>query len=202
MRIGIDIDGVLLNIGQFIFDYGSKYCYDHNMDFKIKEDEYDESKVLGISSKEAEKFWNEYLVKYVTEKDPREFAKEVIDKLRENNEVYIITARNEYGLPEKEYGHMQELTKKWLAKNNIKYDKLLFTSEGKLDVCQENKIDIMIEDSPSNIEKLSKGKLHIFCYDNPYNKEVKGDNITRVFSWYDILNKIEKCHPGQALLAQ
>ena len=193
MRIGIDIDGVLLNMGQFIFDYGSKYCYDHNIDFSIKESEYDESKVLGISSAEAEKFWNEYLVKYVTEYSPRECAKQVIDILKENNEIYIITARNEYGLPPKEYGHMQELTNKWLNANNINYDKLLFTSEDKLSVCQENNIDVMIEDSPRNIKKLTKDDdIHIFCYDNPYNKEVKGKNITRVYSWYDILNKIER----------
>lgn len=202
MRIGIDIDGVLLNMGQFILDYGSKYCYEHNIDFEINGNEYDESKIFGISSEEAEKFWNEYLVKYVTEKEPRECAKEVIDKLKENNEIYIITARNEYGLPEKEYGHMQELTKEWIKNNNIYYDKLLFTSENKLNVCEKNKIDIMIEDSPSNIEKLSEGNLHIFCYDNPYNKKVKGTKITRVYSWYDILNKIERCHPGQTHLAQ
>ena len=40
-------------------------------------------------------------------------------------------------------------------KNNVKYDKLMFKVE-KLQPCIENNIDVMIEDSPSNIEELSK----------------------------------------------
>ncbi len=193
VRIGIDIDGVLLNMGQFVLDYGSKFCYEHNLDFEIQDGEYDERKAFGLSEEEAEKFWNEYLVKYI-ESMPRECTKEVIDILKENHEIYIITARDEYGLPQEYYGSMQKLTKKWLEENKIYYDKLIFSSEGKLDVCQENKIDVMIEDSPNNIEKLSKGDLQVFCYDSSYNKKANGNNVIRVYSWYDILNKIQKIY--------
>ena len=49
----------------------------------------------------------------------------------------------------------------------------------------------MIEDSPKNILDIST-KVPVLCFDNPYNKKVEGNNITRVYSWYDILNKIEK----------
>lgn len=192
MRIGIDIDGVLQNIDEFIFDYGSKYCYEHNIDFEIHESEYDESKLLGISSEQAEKFWNEYLVKYVTEYRPREFAKEVIDILKENNKIYIITARNEYGLPKEEYGHMQELTKRWFEENEIYYDKLIFSPENKVNICLENEIDVIVEDWDKNIKELSDAGINVICFDNPYNKNSKGENITRAYSWYDILNKINR----------
>ena len=40
------------------------------------------------------------------------------------NKIFIITARNESGMPPEYEGKMQELTKKWLLDNNIKYKKL------------------------------------------------------------------------------
>ena len=190
MNIGIDIDGVLQNVGDFIFDYGSKYCFNKNINFNINDSEYNEKDIFGISSKEAEEFLKTYLVQYVTSYQPRDFAVEVIKKLKENNNnIYIITARNEYGLPDDEEGNMQKLTKEWIKKNKIYYDELIFTSEDKRKVCKENKIDIMIEDSPTNVKELSE-IIKVFCYDNPYNRGIEGKNITRVYSWYDILNKI------------
>ena len=190
MNIGIDIDGVLQNVGDFIFDYGSKYCFYKNINFNINDSEYNEKDIFGISSKETEEFWKTYLVQYVTSYQPRDFAVEVIKKLKENNNnIYIITARNEYGLPDDEEGNMQKLTKEWIKKNKIYYDELIFTSEDKRKVCKENKIDIMIEDSPTNVKELSE-IFKVFCYDNPYNRGIEGKNITRVYSWYDILNKI------------
>ena len=35
MRIGIDIDGVLTNMEQFLIDYLSKYCVENNIKFNI-----------------------------------------------------------------------------------------------------------------------------------------------------------------------
>lgn len=190
MRIGIDIDGVLTDISREMLDNGSKFFYENNIEFKLNSLEYDDCKMLGVNEKNVLKYWNACLVSYVENCPIREHAKEVIKKLKEKHEIYIITSRDEYGMPEDFYGKMQELTKKWLEKNGIKYDKLIFTNE-KLKKCKENNIDIMIDDSPSKIYEVSK-EIKTFCYDVPYNIYVKGKNITRVYSWYDILNKIEK----------
>lgn len=191
MRIGIDIDGVLVDIVRFIADYGSKFCYENGIKYTVKSDEYDEAKALGITYEQTEKFWNTYLTFYATKYPAREFANTVIKKLRENHEVYIITARNEEGLPKETYGKMQEMVRKWLEDNEIEYDKLIFTEENKLDTCLANKIDIMIDDAPHNVKQVST-KIEVFCFDNPYNAKLEGKNITRVYSWFDILNKIEK----------
>lgn len=191
MKIGIDIDGVIADITRFIIDYGSKYCYKNHIPYTIKEDEYDEAKALGITNEQAEKFWNTYLVYYATKYPVRDFAKDVIKTLRQNHEIYIITARNEYGLPQEAYGKMQSMVKQWLQDNEIEYDKLIFTEGSKLPYCLENKVDIMIEDSPSNIVDISS-QIPVLCFDNPYNKEIERKNITRVYSWYDVLSRIEK----------
>ena len=191
MKIGIDIDGVLIDIEKYICDYGTKFCYENNLPINIKNVYYDEIQTFNWTPKQAIKFWNEYLEEYVKNSMPRNFAVEVINKLKENNEIYLITARNEYGLPEEHKYKMQEFTKKWLEDNKIYYNKLVFKPDKeKLEYCLENNIEIMIEDSPTNIESISK-KMKVLCYNCMYNESIKGENITRVYSWYDILSKIE-----------
>ena len=191
MRIGIDLDGVITDIARFVADYGTKFCYENNIEFKLNAGEYDEAKALGISYEDAEKFWNEYLPYYAMKYNAREFAREVIAKLKETNEIYIITARNEDGLPPESYGHMQEMVVNWLKHQNIAYDKIIFTKGSKLPYCLENNIDVMIEDSPRNILDISS-KVPVLCFNNQYNEKIDGENITRVYSWYDILKKLEK----------
>ena len=191
MNIGIDMDGVLTDITKFIIDYGTKFKYDNNIHTKICETEYDECKALGLTDEQAEKFWNTYLT-YYSRKDPiREFATEVIKTLQnQGHKIFIITARNEDGLPKETYGTMKEMVKNWLREHNIKYDGLEFTVGSKLPYCIKNDIDVVIEDSPFNILDISS-KIPVLCFDNPYNKTLNGQNITRVYSWYDILYKIE-----------
>ena len=190
MRIGIDIDGCLTDVASFIANFGTKFCYENDIKFNLKDDEYNEAKALGISNENAEKFWNKYLVYYATKYPVREFAAEVIKKLKENNEIYIITARNEEGLPPEAYGFMQKMVKEWLKNQGIEYDKLIFTKDSKLPYCLENKVDVMIEDWDKNVLDIAT-KVPVLCFDNPYNKNVEGKNITRVYSWYDVLSKIK-----------
>lgn len=190
MRIGIDIDGVLTDIAKFVADYGIKFCYENNIKYKIKDDEYYENLALGISGEQTEKFWNQYLEYYATQYKPREFVKEVIDILKEKNEIYLITARNEDGLPKETYGTMQKMVLEWLKNNQIYYDKIVFTYGSKLPYCIENEIEIMIEDSPRNIKEIST-KIPVLCFENPYNRMIEGNNIKRVYTWYDILKNIE-----------
>ena len=87
---------------------------------------------------------------------------------------------------------MREIVKDWLIENKIVYDKLIFSKAEKEDKLQEiieNKIDVMIEDNPNNINQLSS-VVPIICYNAGYNRECIGDKITRCYSWYDIYNKM------------
>ena len=205
MRIGIDIDGVLTNIEEFIADYEVKFCYENNLSYRVNLNEYDEAKALGISAENCEKFWNKYLKYYAKEYRARDFASEVIKKLKEEgHEIYIVTARNEWGLTGDDYGKMKQFVKEWLKKNNIYYDKIVYTEETKLPYCVGNYIDIMIEDKPENVKEIST-KMPVLCYNCNYNADVKGKNITRVYSWYDIYNKIngavkKVCQMGRGIL--
>ena len=68
---------------------------------------------------------------------------------------------------------------------------MVYTEGSKLPYCIGNYIDIMIEDSPKNVKDISS-KIPVLCYNCNYNANIEGDKITRVYSWYDIYNKIKK----------
>ena len=198
MNIGIDIDGVLTNLEDFMINYGTKFCIEENIPIQVTEIKYSEIETFNWTDEQSEKFWNKYLAQYVIESKTREFAQEVLKQLQEEgNKIYLITARNEYGLPPEYYGKMQELTKKWLEENNIKYEKLLFVKdEEKLAQCLENKVDMMIEDSPNNIINISK-QVPVIKYNCQYNEKIEGKNILTAYSWYHIYDIINKKMKGE-----
>jgi len=193
MNIGIDIDGVLTDLERATIDFGTKMCIEKNWTITMDLSKYLEVEAFGWTSEQADKFWNKYLVEYVTQSPARRFAKEIISKLREEgNNIYIITARDESGMPPEYYGKMQQLTREWLERYEIEYDKLIFAKDSeKLEKCLENNVDIMIEDSPRNIRNISS-KVKVIKFDCQYNKYVIGSNIINAYSWYHIYRIIKE----------
>lgn len=181
MKIGIDIDGVLTDIHTFFLDYGSKFSYERNLNGIVKNEGYYITEILGCDKSEHGKFWHRNLKYYRQKKYTREFAPEIIRKLKkQGDEIHIITARREVE---------RKWTAKWLKENRISYDKLIMTEE-KLEYCIENNIDLMIEDNSDNINKIST-KIPVICYDHKHNKKCQGENIIRCYGWYEIYKEIE-----------
>ena len=191
MNIGIDIDGGLTKFERELVDYATKMSVDEGWPIDIDLSQYDELKAFKWNTDQTMKFWNKYILKYFEETAPRTFAPEVIEKLRnDGHKIILITARDEYGVPQEHWGKEQQITKDWLSKNNIKYDKLIFETE-KMQPCIENKIDVMIEDSPHNIEELSS-KIKVIKFDCQYNRDVSNKNVSTAYSWYHIYDIIEE----------
>ena len=191
MNIGIDIDGVLTDFERELMDYSSKMAVEEGWAINVDLTAYDESKALGWNQDQIQKFWNRYIIKYFKDATVRNFAPEVIEKLKkEGHKIYFITARDDYGMPIEHYGEEQQITKDWLEKNNIRYDKIIFETE-KLQPCIENNIDVIIEDSPHNIQELSK-QIKVIKFDCPYNRDVSNENVTTAYSWYHIFRIIKE----------
>lgn len=193
MNIGIDIDGVLTDLERMAIDYGTKMCVEENIPIELNVDKYWEMDKYHWTNEQEDMFWNKNLVPYIIESLPRRFAPQILEKLqKEGNKIFIITARNENGMPLEYNGKMQELTKKWLEKQGITYEKLIFANdENKLNKCIENNIEVMVEDSPINIKNISQ-KITVIKFDCQYNKEVNGENIITAYSWYHIYDIIQK----------
>jgi len=195
MRIGIDIDGVLTDIEKWQLDYGSKYFYE-NYNLHIKNHKgYETCDIFDVETKYDDLFWEKYFVDYSKNIECRKFASEVISKLKSDGcEIYIITARGNclsHSINVMSYEENKRIVIEWLSKNNILYDKIIFSPEDKLDICKQNQIDLMIEDKPDNINKIST-KIPVICFHANYNENCNNGNIHRCYSWYDILYKIRK----------
>lgn len=193
MRIGIDIDGVLTDIEQWQLDYCSKFYYNEYKKEIVNHKGYETFEIFKSSPECDDEFWKKYFVHYSINVDARKFSSEVIKKLKEEgNEIFIITARGDFLSNNEDdilYEENQKIIKKWLFKNEILYDQIIFARESKLDICINNRIDLMIEDNVDNINKIST-KIPVICFNAGYNENCSRKNIIRCFSWYDIYAKL------------
>lgn len=184
MRIGIDIDGVLTDEHRYIIDNGTKFFAERAIKYKVHSDIYDSKELFEVTQEQYNEFWENNIFEYSKNSLIRPFASEIITKLKDDNEIYIITSRL-FTTYENEYKEkMQNIVKNWLDKNNIYYNEIIFTDE-KADVCKKNNIDVMIEDKPENILAISN-EIPVICFDHKYNENLYNNNIYRAYSWYDI----------------
>lgn len=79
MKVGIDIDGVLTNLERFQIDYGSFYCYQHQIEEELNPKSY---QLFKRKPERIMEFWEEYLEKYSLEEPMRPFANDIIQKMK------------------------------------------------------------------------------------------------------------------------
>ncbi len=188
MRIGVDIDGVLNDIGEWHYSCGYKFCIENDINRGFDPAKYMIEEQFFLTDKENNQFWKEYIFDLMVSIPTRPYASQVIHELRElGHEIVILTARDNRYLTNQYANTMDFYVEQWLTKNGIEYDQILSGSGNKKDKCLRNNIDIMIEDKKSNVEQISK-YIPVLCFDAPYNQEIENKNITRVYSWYQILN--------------
>ena len=191
MRIGVDIDGVLTDLSNFLLEYAVDFYKEKGFEL-INPKGSDVKEMFGVDEELVYAFWEEYLPKYFS-MPPRNGSSETINKLkREGNYIVIISARGS-GKDEDTLGRKSTefVTKKWLSMYGFNPDLVLFTTDGKLNACKKNKIDLMIDDLPYNLLEVSS-KIKCICYNTPYNEDVHNDNIIRCYDWDDIYDKIQQ----------
>lgn len=194
MNIGIDLDGVLTNYRQFALEQGQKYCEENNKGKLENPEAYYMKDMYNWDEKTDYDFWIKNIFSYATENPAIPGAAENTKKLKEDGHtIFIITARK-FATPddnckEEIREKMKKTVKEWIAKNEIEYDYIIFSSEDKSKYIIENNIDVMVEDSPNNVKNLSK-LTKIMCVDWPYNKGIENDNIYRCYNWNEIYDKI------------
>lgn len=192
MRIGIDIDNVISNFDDALFNEFLKHDKTLRGTGVINKDaDYVTRGMFDWSQAELDIFYENNIERIVSNLDLKEDAKEYIDKLKQDGHYICIITGRDNG----EYSDPYKMTKDWLDKFNIKYDKLVLTNayqneiNGKGEKCLENNIDIMIDDSKTvYADCLSKG-VPVVLMDTPYNRKIEA---TRVHGWqefYEFINK-------------
>ena len=139
-------------------------------------------------------FWEKYYLLLLLYPDyVRPYVSCVTKALKDNgHNIFIISARKNADLPKIEKRTMYNITHEYLINNNIYYNELIL-EENKWNVIDMCHINMMIEDNPLFFMHHTKNPtIPLLCFDTPYNQDVCGTNISRVYSWHDILIKTKK----------
>ena len=186
MRIGVDVDGVLNDIGAWHYSCGFKFCIENKIDRGFNPHKYLMEDQFGLTDEENNKFWKEYIFDLMVSIPPRPYAANILTLLQElGHEIIILTARDNRYLTHQYEDTMNFYVEEWLIKNSIPYNQIVAGSGKKSDKIKQHNIDIMIEDKENNVEEISQ-TIPVLCFDAPYNQNAKNENITRVYSWYQI----------------
>lgn len=175
MKIGIDIDNTICSTDEVIDIKIKEYIKEHGMS---------QEEFFGDSSN-MDKFYKEKILEVIAEDPVKDDFLRVLNKLKVNNEIIIVTARNEKLV--KIYQSMRQATKDWLAKNNIYYDKYFDDAykEGKVKVCKDENIDIIIDDDINNYLVFKEHGVNTLLFDD---KCKYLDIVDRVGSWEEVLD--------------
>ncbi len=175
MKIGIDIDNTICSTDEVIDIKIKEYIKEHGMS---------QEEFFGDSSN-MDKFYKEKILEVIAEDPIKPYFLEVLEKLKDNNEIIIVTARNETFV--KTSQSMRKATMDWLAKNNIYYDKYFDDAykEGKVKVCKDENIDIIIDDDINNYLAFKEHGVNTLLFDD---KCKYLDIVDRVGSWEEVLD--------------
>lgn len=175
MKIGIDIDNTICSTDEVIDIKIKEYIKEHGMS---------QEEFFGDSSN-MDKFYKEKILEVIAEDPVKDDFLRVLNKLKVNNEIIIVTARNETFV--KTSQSMRKATMDWLAKNNIYYDKYFDDAykEGKVKVCKDENIDIIIDDDINNYSAFKEHGVNTLLFDD---KCKYLDIVDRVGSWEEVLD--------------
>lgn len=175
MKIGIDIDNTICSTDEVIDIKIKEYIKEHGMS---------QEEFFGDNAN-IEKFYEEKIIEVISEDSIKPYFLEVLKKLKDNNEIIIVTARNETFV--KTSQSMRKATMDWLAKNNIYYDKYFDDAykEGKVKVCKDENIDIIIDDDINNYLAFKEHGVNTLLFDD---KCKYLDIVDRVGSWEEVLD--------------
>ncbi len=195
MNIGIDIDDTMSYTFEKTFPIAREYAK-KLFGKEIKNEDYTQvdsynyiETVLGIDGEDIEKFWKENLVYLFKTVEPKENVSEVINKLKDQgHKIRIITARWNT-----EYCESEKLSRDWLNKNNIKFDKIYIGAESKKEIALKEKLDLFIDDSIKNCREISKENIKCYLFASQVNlQNEESKNFDIVKSWDEIYKKINE----------
>lgn len=181
MKIGLDIDGVILDFERLMRYYAELY------DLKLKHtgkinNNFNYMKNYNWTDKESTTFKEEYLIKGTKEVNLIPGSKESIDLLHNSNyQIIIISSR----------GSINKNTKKYvlskLKEFNIYYDEIYLGITNKVEVCQKHHIDIMIDDNPATCKELSLNKIKTIYFKDNDLKLRNNKYLKTFYNWAEIL---------------
>ena len=189
MKIGIDIDGVILDYERVLKTYGDLYDFiELKKNGIIHRNEHYLRNRYDWTEEERMNFVNKYFLKLSKKTQLIPGAKDVIDMLhKENNELIVISARG--GMIEE----MKDVAIDKFYEEGLSFDKYYWEQDDKLEVSQQENIDVMIDDSYDVCKKLSENRIKtIYFRDKEMKKLEQNEYVKEVSNWGEIYRYIKE----------
>lgn len=188
MKIGIDIDGVILDYERVLKTYGDLYDFiELKKDGIVNKHEHYLRNRYNWTEEERMKFINKYFLKLSKQTNLIPGAKDVIRMLQnEGHELIVISARG--GMIEE----MKDVAIEKFNEEHISFNKYYWKQDNKLEAAQKEKIEYMIDDSYDVCKKLSEnGIKSIYFRDKEMKKIEPSEYLTEVSNWGEIYRIIK-----------
>jgi len=190
MKIGFDLDEVLADFLPALIEY-------HNATYgtSLMREQfyvYKPWEIWGGTKEDTiQEVYDFHKTSYFKNIEPIIYAQEAVNILKRDNELIIITSRQD---------DIAEETREWVAQHfPDSFSDIFFTnnysqngrSRSKKQVCDSSDVDILIEDSLDYALECLSPKRKVFLLDCPWNKSFElAQGISRVYSWKEIVDAI------------
>lgn len=191
MKIGIDIDGVILDYERVLKTYGDLYDFiELKKDGIVNRNEHYLRNRYDWTEEERMNFVNKYFLELSKNTPLIPGAKTVISMLKkEGNELIIVSARG--GMIEK----MKDVALEKFKEEKISFNKYYWKQDDKLEVAKKEKIDVMIDDSYDVCKKLSSNKIKtIYFRDKDMKLLEQNEYLKEVSNWGEIYRYIRNLY--------
>lgn len=195
MKIGIDIDDTISDTYEIQFNLAQYYTI-HTLKRSPKIRKLDNLKthfytayLHNWSEEETKFFFTQFYLKCLEDPKPKMFARDVIKQLKEDeNKIYLITARFDCGEIK-----AKDVTQKWMKKYDIPYDELIVDAQEKGKIAREYQLDMFLDDSYENCEKIMKMGIKTYLMDSRVNRGIEErEGIERIYSWPHFYQRIKE----------
>lgn len=187
MRIGLDIDNVVSNFDKGILkEFFIEDKLKRNNGIINKNAKHIVKGMFDWTKEEVKEFFINNMERIAKDLEPRNGAQYYMNKIiSDGHELFLISHR---AYPH--YKNPFEITKKWLQKNNLKYNELILSSTtNKSRECKKYNIDIMFDDIESNCREMLNEGINCYMMKTNYNK-ADSCGIPFVLNWHKLYEKI------------
>ena len=191
MVIGIDVDDTICSTNERIIVEADKYDREVLNGTGIKDiNAYEFNKMMGWPEGMKGQFFSDRLEYIMDNAEIKPNAKEVINKLHDEGcKIIFISFRKGKYIKDP-----YNLTKNWLIRNGVKYDKIYVDTGSKIDECKREKVNLFIDDKESHCEDVSSAGIDVLLFTNAYNHDEK--RFRRVNNWDEVYKYIKEEYNG------
>lgn len=182
LNICVDIDGTLTDPYCWL-GYANEYF---SKDVKVEDIKvYEIEDTMGITREDFEEFYGVHGPEMHLNAPLRDDkVRNALEQLSKSHNIFYVTARD---------NRMTEATKEWFETNRLPKTKLfMLGSHYKVDKAKELNCDVFIEDRYENAIQLADAGIRVILIDCKYNRFELPKGISRVFSWNEVLEEVNR----------